>query len=155
MTEEKEELEFKVFEHEEYFERTSADGMDGIQVLEKNQKLELELSRLQRKLEKYENSVKVPERDIGLHCNRPFEAEQLVCREDLVKTTEPIGVESFVENLSDDFEENDSGNELALSTTASSGFDEISSEAEELPLTRDQRPSSNPGELKVRSKILL
>lgn len=153
MTEEKEELEFKVFEHEECFESASPDGVEGIQALEKNQKLELELSHLQRKLEKYEIAVKVPKRNIGPQCNRPFEAEQMVCREDGVKITEPSSLELSVKNLSDDFEGNDSGSELALSTTASSGFDETWSEAEEFPLTRDQRLSSNPGELKVRRKI--
>lgn len=154
MTEEKEELEFKVFEHDECFERASADGTEGIQVLEKNQKLELELSRLQRKLEKYEIAVGMPERNVGLRCNRPSEAEPLVCRENPVKTTEPDSLESLAEILSDDFEENDSGNdELALSTTASSGFDETSSEAEEFTLVRDRHPSSSTGELKVRSQL--
>lgn len=143
ITEEKEELEFKVLEHQECSEMVGEDGARGRQehdaeILKKNEELESEVTQLQKKLEKYESAVKAPERHVGLQCDRLSENLPSVAPVK-VAITKPDSLELSAESLLDDME-NDSGIEAALSTSISSGFDETSSEAEETAFANDPHP---------------
>lgn len=144
--EEKEELEFKVLEQEQCFDKQD---MEPAEV----EMLESELVMLRNKLDRYERGARASERDVGLQCDVFSEAEPEHSGEE-IKVIEPRSscMELSVENLSrlrltskEEEMETDSGSEMVLSfsTTASSGFDEMASEAEE-SIVADAPPTLKP-----------
>lgn len=140
VNEEKEELEFKVLEHEECSEKSLGQEEEE-ELLEENEQLRSQVLQLQLKLERYD--VKVNERHVGLQCNRlsPIGCDTAIIINEAESTHDKLNVsrssalDLSVENLSRlGVSMEDSGCDLMLSSsmTESSDFDETSSDVSEI-----------------------